>query len=155
MMSHSWDLRRASALAGVLELDTPWDGGTEVGSGVAAEARRFGASVVLLGSNAAAGTFSWAGQRTPCGARGWSGRVRAGPTDVAGSIGLLRLAEGLDPRTTVSCTPGGDCRPAGDAFQARHRAVEEAARRLAADGERGSGSRVRDRRPSVAARSGR
>ncbi len=131
MMSHSWDLRGASALAGVLELDTPWDGGAEVGSGVSAEARRFGPP-----------WSSW----TDCGRRdflmgraadslwgAWVERAGSrGAAKVAGSVGLLRLAEGLDPRTTVSCAPGGDCRPAGDAFQARQPAVEEAARRLGA-----------------------
>ena len=134
MMSHSWDVRRASALAGVLELDTPWGGGADVGSGVAAEARRFGAPL-----------SSW----TDCGRRdslmgraadslwgAWVERARShGAADVAGSVGLLRLAEGLDPRRAVSCTPGGDCRPAPDALLDRQRAIGEAAQRLGADRE--------------------
>ena len=132
MMSHSWDVRGASALAGVLELDTPWDGGADVGAGAAVEARRFGPP-----------SSSW----TDCGRRdflmgraadslwgAWVERARShGAAEVAGSLGLLRLAEGLDPRTTVSCTPGGDCRPAAGALLARHLAIEEAARRLGAD----------------------
>ena len=131
MMSHSWDVRGASALAGVLELDTPWDGGADVGAGVAVEARRFGPPL-----------SSW----TDCGRRdflmgrgadslwgAWVERARShGAAEVAGSLGLLRLAEGLDPRTTVSCTPGGDCRPAPDALLARQLAIEEEARRLGA-----------------------
>ena len=133
MMSHAWDLRGASALAGVLELDTPWDGGAEVGGGMAAEARRFGVP---------ASSWTDCGRRDFLMGRGadslwgaWVERARShGAADLAGSLGLLRLAEGFDARTTVSCTTGGDCRPAGSAFQARQRAVEEAVRRLAADG---------------------
>ena len=134
MMSHSWDVRRASALAGVLELDTPWGGGADVGSGVAAEARRFGAPL-----------SSW----TDCGRRdslmgraadslwgAWAERARShGAAEVADSLGLLRLAEGLDPRRAVTCTPGGDCRPAPDALLERQRAIGEAAQRLGADRE--------------------
>ena len=131
MMSHAWDVRAASALAGVLELDTPWDGGADVGAGAAAEARRFGPPL-----------SSWTG----CGRRdflmgraadslwgAWVERARSrGAAEVAGSLGLLRLAEGLDPRTSVTCTPGGDCRPAPDALLARQLAIEEEARRLGA-----------------------
>ena len=131
MMSHAWDVRAASALAGVLELDTPWDGGADVGAGAAAEARRFGPPL-----------SPWTG----CGRRdflmgraadslwgAWVERARSrGAAEVAGSLGLLRLAEGLDPRTSVTCTPGGDCRPAGDALLARQLAIEEEARRLGA-----------------------
>ena len=132
MMSHSWDVRGASALAGVLELDTPWDAGADVGAGVAVEARRFGAP-----------SSSW----TDCGRRdllmgrgtdslwgAWVERARSHrAAEVAGSVGLLRLAEGLDGRTTVSCTPGGDCRPVPGAFLAHQLAIEEEARRLGAD----------------------
>ena len=132
MMSHAWDVRGASALAGVLELDTPWDGGAGVGAGVAVEVRRFGAP-----------SSSW----TDCGRRdllmgrgtdslwgAWVERARSHrAAEVAGSVGLLRLAEGLDGRTTVSCTPGGDCRPVPGAFLARQRAIEEEARRLGAN----------------------
>lgn len=131
MMSHSWDVRGASGLAGVLELDTPWDGGADVGAGAAVEARRFGPP-----------SSSW----TDCGRRdflmgrgadslwgAWVERARSrGAAEVAGSVGLLRLAEGLDPRTTVSCTPGGDCRPAPDALLAHQLEIEEEARRLGA-----------------------
>ena len=131
MMSHAWDVRAASALAGVLELDTPWDGGADVGAGAADEARRFGPPL-----------SPWTG----CGRRdflmgraadslwgAWVERARSrGAAEVAGSVGLLRLAEGLDPRTSVTCTPGGDCRPAGDALLARQLAIEEEARRLGA-----------------------
>ncbi len=134
MMSHSWDVRRASALAGVLELDTLWGRGVDVGSGVAAEARRFGAPL-----------SSWidCGRRDSLMGRSadslwgaWVERARSqGAAEAADSLGLLRLAEGLDPRETVSCTSGGDCRPAPDAFQTRQRAIEEAARRLGADRE--------------------
>ena len=132
MMSHAWDVRGASALAGVLELDTPWDGGAGVGAGVAVEVRRFGAP-----------SSSW----TDCGRRdlligrgtdslwgAWVERARSHrAAEVAGSAGLLRLAEGLDGRTTVSCTPGGDCRPVPGAFLVRQRAIEEEARRLGAN----------------------
>ena len=131
MMSHWWDVRGASGLAGVVELDTPWDGGADVGAGAAAEARRFGPPL-----------SSW----TDCGRRdflmgraadslwgAWVERARSREAaDAAGSLGLLRLAEGLDPRTTVTCTPGGDCRPAPDALLARQLAIEEEARRLGA-----------------------
>ena len=78
MMSHSWDVRGASALAGVLELDTPWDGGADVGAGVAVEARRFGPPLSSW-TDCGRRDSSWAGERTPCGARGWSGRARTGP----------------------------------------------------------------------------
>lgn len=132
MMSHAWDVRRASALAGVVELDTPWDGGADVGAGAAVEVRRFGPP-----------SSSW----TDCGRRdflmgrtadslwgAWVERSRShAASDAAGSLGLLRLAEGLDPRTTVSCTPGGDCRPAPEALLARQLEIEQEARRLGAE----------------------
>ena len=132
MMSDSWDLRGASFLAGVIELDTPWDGGAEVGSGLAAEARRFGPPSsswtecgrrdFLMGRGADSLWGAWVERGVRAALRRW--RI----------CRLLRLAEGLDPRSTVSCAPGGDCRPAEEAFRARQRAVEEAARRLGADG---------------------
>ena len=132
MMSHSWDVRGASALAGVLELDTPWDGGADVGAGVAVEARRFGPPL-----------SSWTdcGRRDSLMGRGgdslwgaWVERARShGAAEAAESAGLLRLAEGLDGRTTVSCTPGGDCRPVPGAFLAHQLVIEEEARRLRAD----------------------
>ena len=132
MMSHSWDVRGASALAGVLELDTPWDGGADVGAGVAVEARRFGPPLsswtdcgrrdLLMGRGTDSLWGAWVEQARP---------HRA--AEVTGSAGLLRLAEGLDGRTTVSCTPGGDCRPVPGAFLAHQLAIEEEARRLRAD----------------------
>ncbi len=147
MMAHSWDVRQASGLSGRLELDTPWDGGSDVGGGTAGEARVFGPPVsswadcgrrdFLMGT----GTDSlWGAWVARAGAR------RGG--EVAGAAALLALAGGLDPRATVSCTPGGECRAAPGAFDAHHRAIEEVARRLhdarAADPERvcGIGDRV-------------
>ena len=132
MMAHSWDVRRASRLSGLFELDTPWDGGADVGSGVAAEARRFGPPV-----------SSWAdcGRRDFLIGRGvdslwgaWVARARSHTAgEATGSLGLLRLAEGFDGRTAVSCGDGGDCRPVPGAFLARHLAIEGEARRLYAD----------------------
>ena len=132
MMAHSWDVRRASGLSGRFELDTPWDGGAGVGSGAAAEARRFGPPVsswadcgrrdFLVGAGADSLWGAWVAQARP---------QAAGET--AGSLGLLRLAEGFDGRTAVSCTAGGDCRPEPGAFLARHLAIEREAGRLHAD----------------------
>ncbi len=132
MMAHSWDVRRASGLSGRFELDTPWDGGADVGSGVAAEARRFGPSVsswtdcgrrdFLVGAGADSLWGAWVAEARP---------QAAG--DAAGSVGLLGLAEGFDGRTAVSCSAGGDCRPEPGAFLARHLAIEREARRLRAD----------------------
>ena len=140
MMAHTWDVRRASGLSGRFELDTPWDGGADVGSGVAAEARRFGPPVsswadcgrrdFLIGQGADSLWGAWVAQARP---------QTAG--DVAGSLGLLRLAEGFDGPAAVSCSAGGDCRPEPDAFLARHLAIEQEARRLHAD-RSGNPSRV-------------
>ena len=132
MMAHSWDLRRAAGLAGRLELDTPWDGGADVGSGVAAEARRFGPPVspwadcgrrdFLMGSGADSLWGAWVAKA----------RTHVGP-EMAGSAGLLGLAAGFDGRTSVSCTAGGDCRPVPEAFLAHHAPIEAEARRLQGD----------------------
>ena len=132
MMAHSWDVRRASGLSGRFELDTPWDGGAGVGSGAAAEARRFGPPVsswadcgrrdFLVGAGADSLWGAWVAQARP---------QAAGET--AGSLGLLRLAEGFDGRNAVSCTAGGDCRPEPGAFLARHLAIEREAGRFRAD----------------------
>ena len=132
MMAHSWDVRRASGLSGRFELDTPWDGGAGVGSGAAAEARRFGPPVsswadcgrrdFLVGAGADSLWGAWVAQARP---------QAAGET--AGSLGLLRLAEGFDGRDAVSCTAGGDCRPEPGAFLARHLAIEREAGRFRAD----------------------
>ncbi len=132
MMAHSWDVRRASRLSGRFELDTPWDGRGGVGSGVAAEARRFGPPVsswtdcgrreFLFGEGADSLWGAWVAQARP---------HAAGET--AGSLGLLRLAEGFDGRDAVSCTAGGDCRPEPGAFLTRRLAIEREAGRLQAD----------------------
>ena len=134
MMAHSWDLRRAAGLAGRLELDTPWDGGADVGSGVAAEARRFGPPVSswadcgrrdrLMGSGADSLWGAWVAQA----------RTHAA-SEAAGSAGLLGFAAGFDGRTSVSCTAGGDCRPVPEAFAAHQAAIEAEARRLHDDRE--------------------
>ena len=134
MMAHSWDLRLAAGLAGRLELDTPWDGGADVGAGVAAEARRFGPPVSswadcgrrdhLLGSGSDSLWGAWVAQA----------RTHAA-SEAAGSAGLLGLAAGFDGRTSVSCTAGGDCRPVPEAFLAHHAAIEAEARRLHDDRE--------------------
>ena len=140
MMAHSWDVRRASRLSGRFELDTPWDGGADVGSGVAAEARRFGPPAAswadcgrrdfLVGAGADSLWGAWAAEARPPAAR-----------DAAGSAGLLGLAEGFDGRTAVSCSAGGDCRAEPGAFLARHLAIEREARRLYA-GRSANPSRV-------------
>ena len=132
MMAHSWDVRRASGLSGLFELDTPWDGGADVGSGVAAEARRFGPPVsswadcgrrdLLIGRGPDSLWGAWVEQARPQAAE-----------EAAVSLGLLRLAEGLDGRDAATCTAGGDCRPERAAFLARHLAIEGEARRLHAD----------------------
>ena len=132
MMAHSWDVRSASGLSGRFELDTPWDGGTDVGSGVAAEARWFGPPATswadcgrrdfLMGMGADSLWGAWVAEERP---------QAAG--DAAGSVGLLGLAEGFDGRAAVSCSAGGDCRPEPDAFVAGHLAIEREARRLYAD----------------------
>ncbi len=132
MMAHSWDVRRASGLSGRFELDTPWDGGAGVGSGAAAEARRFGPPVsswadcgrrdFLVGAGADSLWGAWVAEARPQAA-----------AETAGSLGLLRLAEGLDGRNAVSCTAGGDCRPEPGAFLARRLAIEREAGRLRAD----------------------
>ena len=132
MMAHSWDVRRASRLSGRFELDTSWDGGADVGSGVAAEARRLGPPAAswadcgrrdfLMGTGADSLWGAWVAQARPQAAR-----------DAAGSAGLLGLAEGFDPRAAVSCSAGGDCRAEPGAFLARHLAIERAARRLQAN----------------------
>ena len=132
MMAHSWDVRRASGLSGRFELDTPWDGGAGVGSGAASEARRFGPPVsswadcgrrdFLVGAGADSLWGAWVAQARPQAA-----------AETAGSLGLLRLAEGFDGRDAVSCTAGGDCRPEPGAFLARRLAIEREAGRLQVD----------------------
>ena len=64
---------------------------------------------------------AWAAQARPQAAR-----------DAAGSAGLLGLAAGFDPRTAVSCSTGGDCRPEPGAFLAGHLVIEREAQRLLA-----------------------
>ena len=129
MMAHSWDLRRAAGLAGRLELDTPWDGGADVGSGVAAEARRFGPPVSSWG-DCGRRDFLMGPVPIRCGVRGSRGPRTHAASERAASAGLLGLAAGLDGRTSVSCAAGGDCRPVPEAFLARHAAIEAEARRL-------------------------
>ena len=129
MMAHSWDVRRAAGLAGRLELDTPWDGGADVGSGVAAEARRFGPPVSSWADCGRRDHLMGSGADSLWGA--WVARARThAASEVAGSAGLLGLAAGFDARTSVSCTAGGDCRPVPEAFAAHHAAIEAEARRL-------------------------
>ena len=132
MMAHSWEVRRASRLSGRFELDTPWDGGADVGSGVAAEARRFGPPGASWADCGRRDFLIGQGADSLWGA--WVAQARSHTAgEVAGSLGLLRLAEGLDGRSTVSCTAGGDCRPEPGAFLDRHLAIEREARRLYAD----------------------
>ncbi len=134
MMAHSWDLRRAARLAGRLELDTPWDGGADVGSGVAAEARRFGPPVSPWADCGRRDHLMGSGADSLWGA--WVARARTHvASEVAGSAGLLGLAAGFDGRTSVSCAAGGDCRPVPEAFVAHHAAIEVEARRLHDDRE--------------------
>ena len=134
MMAHSWDLRRAADLAGRLELDTPWDGGADVGSGVAAEARRFGPPVSPWADCGRRDFLMGTGTDSLWGA--WVARARTHvASEAAGSAGLLGLAAGFDARTSVSCTAGGDCRPVPEAFLAHHAAIEAEAQRLHDDRE--------------------
>ncbi len=129
MMTHSWDLRRAAGLAGRLELDTPWDGGADVGSGVAAEARRFGPPVSPWADCGRRDHLMGTGGDSLWGA--WVAKARTHlASEAAGSAGLLGLAAGFDGRTSVSCAAGGDCRPVPEAFVAHHAAIEAEARRL-------------------------
>ena len=129
MMTHSWDLHRAGGLAGRLELDTPWDGGADVGAGVAAEARRFGPPVSSWADCGRRDYLMGSGADSLWGA--WVARARThAAAEAAGSAELLGLAAGFDGRTSVSCTAGGDCRPVPEAFVARHAAIEAEARRL-------------------------
>ena len=132
MMAHSWDVRRASRLSGRFELDTPWNGGADVGSGVAAEARRFGPPVSSWGDCGRRDFLIGRGADSLWGA--WVAQARShAAEEVAGSLGFLGLAEGFDGRTAVSCSAGGDCRPEPGAFLARHLVIEREARRLHAD----------------------
>ncbi|MCY4508488.1 MAG: hypothetical protein OXG35_16265 [Acidobacteria bacterium] len=121
LMRHDWDVRRASGLAGRVDLDTRWRGGGDVGSGVAEAGRSFGPRSgwedcgrrdYLMGS----GTDSLWGA--------WVARARAGrAAEMAASAGLLGLASGLDPRTTVNCASNGVCTPDDEGFAASHAAI--------------------------------
>ena len=132
MMVHSWDLRRAAGFAGRLELDTPWDGGADVGAGVAAEARRFGPPVSSWADCGRRDFLMGSGADSLWGA--WVEKARThAASEAAGSTGLLGLAAGFDGRTSVSYAAGGDCGPVSEAFVARHAAIEAEARRLQGD----------------------
>ena len=147
MMAHSWDVRRASELAGRLALDTPWDGGSDVGGGTASEARVFGPPVSPWADCGRRDFLMGTGVDSLWGAWVERAGVRRGG-EVAAAVALLGLAGGFDPRTTVSCTPGGECTHVPGAFDAHHLVIEQEARRLrdarAADPDRvcGIGDRV-------------
>ena len=132
MLSPAWAVRRAAGLAGRLELDTPWDGGPDVGAGRAAEAREFGPPLAAWADCGRRDFLIGDGPDSLWGA--WIARAEAGRSrEAAGAAALLALARGLDPRNAVGCTPGGVCTPDPAALLAHHQPIEDEARRLRDD----------------------